>query len=102
MFTLPEDFVEFMRDVHGAEAANAWFARLPSLPEECAQRWQLRLLPPFEHLSFHYMAPAVRADGTPVILKACQLSDEFEHGLAAHPRLGAGKKRAYRVGPREA
>jgi streptomycin 6-kinase len=83
MFALPEDFIQFMRDVHGTEAANAWFQRLPSLLEEYAERWQLKLLPPFENLSFHYVAPAVRADGTPVILKTCSLTDEFEHGLAA-------------------
>ncbi|HEY7127976.1 MAG TPA: aminoglycoside phosphotransferase family protein [Ktedonobacterales bacterium] len=83
MFALPEDFVQFMREVHGTEAANAWFERLPALLEEWAKRWQLKLLPPFEHLSFHYVAPAVRMDNTPVILKTCQLSDEFEHGLAA-------------------
>src|SRR5579885_650812 len=83
IFALPESFVQFMRDVYGAEAANAWFERLPALLEECAERWQLELLPPFEQLSFHYVAPAVRADGTPVILKTCALTDEFEHGLAA-------------------
>jgi len=83
MFALPEDFLQFMRDVYGTEAANAWFQRLPSFLEECAERWQLKLLPPFENLSFHYVAPAVRVDGTPVILKTCAFSDEFEHGLAA-------------------
>jgi streptomycin 6-kinase len=83
MLALPEDFVRFMRAAYGTEAANAWFERLPSLLEECAERWQLELLPPFEHLSFHYVAPAVRVDGTPVILKTCSLTDEFAHGLAA-------------------
>ena len=83
MFALPEDFLQFQRDVHGTEATNAWLQRLPSLLEEYAQRWQLKLLPPFENLSFHYVAPAERADGTPVILKTCEFSDEFEHGLAA-------------------
>ncbi len=83
MSALSEDFIQFMRAVYGTEAANAWFQRLPSLLEECAQRWQLKLLPPFEHLSFHYVAPAVRADGTPVVLKTCAFSDEFEYGLVA-------------------
>jgi streptomycin 6-kinase len=83
MFPPPEEFIQFMRAVHGTETANAWFERLPALLEECAQRWHLTLLPPFEHLSFHYVAPAERADGTSVILKTCQLSDEFEAGLAA-------------------
>ncbi len=83
MFALPEAFVQFMSDVYGAEAANAWFERLPSLLEECAERWRLELLPPFEQLSLHYVAPAVRSDGAAVILKTCSLTDEFEHGLAA-------------------
>ena len=83
MFHLPEDFLHFMREVYGTEAANAWFQRLPSFLEECAERWQLTLLPPFENLSFHYVAPATRANGTPVILKTSAFSDEFEHGLAS-------------------
>ena len=83
MFAVPEAFVQFLRAVYGTEAANAWFERLPALLEKCAERWQLTLLPPFEHLSFHYIAPAVRADGTPVILKTCSLTDEFAHGLPA-------------------
>lgn len=83
MFNLPEDFAHFMREVYGTEAVNDWLQRLPSLLEECAERWQLKLLPPLENLSFHYVAPAIRADGTPVILKTSEFSDEFEHGLAA-------------------
>jgi streptomycin 6-kinase len=83
MSALPEGFLQFLRNVYGTEAANAWFQRLPSLLEECAQRWHLKLFPPFENLSFHYVAPAVCADGTPVVLKTCAFSDEFEHGLAA-------------------
>ncbi|GHO49932.1 aminoglycoside phosphotransferase family protein [Ktedonospora formicarum] len=83
MFHLPEDFLHFMREVYGTEAANAWFQCLPSLLEEYAQRWQLTLLSPFENLSLHYVAPAICADGTPVILKTSAFSDEFEHGLAA-------------------
>lgn len=83
MSDLPENFIQFLRDVYGTEAANAWLQRLPSFLEECALRWQLELLPPFENLSFHYVAPAVRADGTAVVLKTCEFSDEFAHGLAA-------------------
>ena len=83
MFALPQDFIQFLRDTYGTEAANAWFQRLPSLLEECAERWQLKLLPPFENLSFHYVAPAERADDTSVVLKTCSLTDEFASSLAA-------------------
>ena len=83
MFHLPEDFLQLMRETYGTEAVNDWLQRLPSFLEECAERWQLTLLPPFENLSLHYVAPAIRADGTPVILKTSEFSAEFEHGLAA-------------------
>jgi streptomycin 6-kinase len=56
-------------DVRGA-AGDAWLRRLPVLLDETAARWSLRLLPPFEPLSYNYVAPAVRADGTQVVLKA--------------------------------
>jgi streptomycin 6-kinase len=83
MFHLPEDFLQLMRETYGTEAVNDWLQRLPSFLEECAERWQLTLLPPFENLSLHYVAPAIRADGTPVILKTSEFSAEFEHGLTA-------------------
>lgn len=56
-------------DIHGA-AGVAWLERLPFIVEDCAKRWSLTVLPPFEHLSYNYVAPALRGDGTPVVLKA--------------------------------
>jgi len=68
-------------DVHGA-AGVAWLERLPSIIAECAQRWSLAVLPPFEDLSYNYVAPAIREDGRPVVLKAgvphLELSREIE------------------------
>ena len=68
-------------DVHGA-AGVAWLERLPSIIAECAQRWSLAVLPPFEDLSYNYVAPAIREDGMPVVLKAgvphLELSREIE------------------------
>ena len=54
--------------VHGAAGA-AWLSRLPSLIEQCERRWQLEAMPPFSPQSHSYVAPAVRRDGTGVILK---------------------------------
>lgn len=45
---------------------------LQSLPEtmkRCADRWMLSILPPFQNLSFHYVAPCVLPDGTSAVLK---------------------------------
>lgn len=90
MSALPEGFLHFMREVYGTEEADAWLQRLPALLAEWAERWQLEIFPPFENLSFHYVAPAMRADGAAVVLKTCAFSDEFEHGLAAL-RIFAGR-----------
>jgi streptomycin 6-kinase len=57
-----------MVEVYGADGA-AWLERLPSLIDDCARRWSLTVSPPFVPLSYNYVAPAVRADGTDVVLK---------------------------------
>lgn len=77
MSTIPADFARKMHDVHGQEKASAWLARLPAILKECAERWQLTIFPPFPNLSFHYAAPATRADGMPVVIKACSPTGEF-------------------------
>lgn len=59
---------ETIIEVHGARGAS-WWKELPDLLEQCARRWSLTLLSPFENLSYNYVAPAVRADGGEVVLK---------------------------------
>ena len=51
-----------------AQHSELW-ERLPTLLEYCAQQWSLRVLPAFPNLSFNYVAPAQREDGTDVVLK---------------------------------
>lgn len=63
----PAAFVRTVTDVHGA-AGRAWLDALPGLLREQSDRWGLTLGPPFA-LSHNYVAPAVRADGTRVVLK---------------------------------
>ena len=74
---IPEGFRQNMLIVHGHEKATTWLDNLPTILARCAQRWHLTLLPPVAHLSFHYVAPAVHADGTPVIIKACSPTGKF-------------------------
>lgn len=57
-----------MLELHGATGA-AWLSKLPTLVAECAVRWSLTVMPPFENLTYNYVAPAVRADGADVVLK---------------------------------
>ena len=81
MINLPPKFVQTVREVHG-EAGAAWLDGLPGLLETCAARWGLTLGPPFG-LSFNYVAPAVRADGTAVVLKVGPPHKELWTELAA-------------------
>ncbi len=43
--------------------------RLPALLDYSAQRWSLRVLPAFANLSYNYVAPVVREDGTEAVIK---------------------------------
>jgi streptomycin 6-kinase len=67
---------------HG-DAGRAWIERLPSLAEEITRRWQLELEPPFTTGMVDYVAPALRADGSPAVLKLCFVDVEFVSGVAA-------------------
>ncbi|MBF6591364.1 MAG: phosphotransferase [Ktedonobacterales bacterium] len=66
--SIPARFAHTITDVHGA-AGRAWLERLPGLLADGAARWGLTLGPPFPHLSYNYAAPAMRADGTEVVVK---------------------------------
>ena len=68
MAMVPLEFARRMVDLHGAAGA-AWLERLPALIDELADRWALRVLAPFEPLSYNYVAPAVRAGEGQVVLK---------------------------------
>jgi streptomycin 6-kinase len=56
-----------MREIHGDDGFD-WLKRLPSIIANCAERWSLTIMPPFT-LSYNYVCPAIRSDGTDVILK---------------------------------
>jgi streptomycin 6-kinase len=62
---------------------SAWLDAIPFLVEAAAERWNLTVHPPFTDLTYNYVAPATRADGTPAVLKVIFPSDDFGHELAA-------------------
>ncbi len=68
MSFLPEQFTKTITETFGAVGV-AWLTRLPDILAERAQHWSLTLMPHFSNLSYNYVAPAGRADGTDVILK---------------------------------
>lgn len=98
MSVIPADFARKMHEYHGQEKASIWLASLPSILADCAERWQLTILPPFPNLSYHYAAPAERADGTPVVIKACSPTSEFaEEAEALHLFQNGGMVRLLEV-----
>lgn len=82
MDAIPEKFAQFMDTIHGQQGRK-WLVRLPAILAECAKRWDLTLGPPFPNLTYHYVAPATRADGTPVVIKACSPTGEYRVEAAA-------------------
>jgi streptomycin 6-kinase len=89
---IPAPFAQTIRGTFGL-AGEAWLLRLPSLVEACARRWSLRILPPYA-LSYNYVAPAVRDDGVPVVLKLGVPNPELTTEIAAmrlYDGLGAAQ-----------
>lgn len=76
---IPDDFAAFMREFAGQEGDD-WLAALPALTRGLCARWGLTLGPPF-NLSYNYVAPVIRADGSPAVLKVGLPSDEFLAGI---------------------
>ena len=75
--------------MHG-EAGRAWLDDLPRRVAAYARGWHLRMLEPFDNLSFNYAAPGTRIDGTPVVLKIAFGGKEVGPEVAAL-RLAGGE-----------
>ena len=75
MFVIPDRFVRDMIALDG-DGARAWLDRLPAILAACEQHWHITIGPPFE-LSFNYVAPATRNDGTSRVITACLPSGVF-------------------------
>lgn len=61
----------------------AWIASLPTLIARLAERWSLTVASPFPNLSWNYVAPATRADGTSCVLKVSRHVGETRNEIAA-------------------
>jgi streptomycin 6-kinase len=81
---------EFARRIRGTFKADgeAWLTRLPSLLVDLAREWELASLGgPFE-LSFNYVVPVVRLDGTRAVLKVGVPQGELWREMAALQAYG--------------
>jgi streptomycin 6-kinase len=87
MMNLPEDFCTRISVTFPDGAA--WLKRLPYLVAAAARRWNLEPGTPVPNLSYNYVAPARRQDGTPCILKIGVPNRELTSEITAL-RLYAG------------
>lgn len=78
---VPTYFAAFIAAYFGERGA-AWLGELPHLLATFARGWELEILPPFSGLSFNYVAPAVRADGSPAVFKVGVPEEEARTGIA--------------------
>lgn len=69
--------------IAGSEEGRSWLEALPGLRDACAERWSLRVGAPFERSNVSLVTPAVRADGSQVVLKIQFPHRECEHEAAA-------------------
>jgi streptomycin 6-kinase len=65
------------------EEGEAWLAALPATLELLSKRWSLTVGPPFEGLSYNYVAPALTREGSEVVLKMGLPRRELETEIAA-------------------
>lgn len=75
MITLPEHFIRTIKAVH-KEKGEKWLAEFDSLIAECENRWQMEIMPPFD-LSYNFVAPARRKNGTELVIKLVVPNEEF-------------------------
>jgi streptomycin 6-kinase len=79
---IPARFVRTMIEMHG-DAGQAWLNALPARIADYERRWAVQVGPPFANLSYNYVAPAVRADGSQAILKLGMPHPELSSEIAA-------------------
>jgi streptomycin 6-kinase len=79
--SIPSGFARVTLDLFGS-TGQAWLDHLPALVAECEHRWSIEVGPPFS-LSYNFVAPAVRADGSRLVLKLGVPNPELTSEIAA-------------------
>lgn len=80
---IPEGFARTLVSLRGP-GITPWLKALPDLLAEVSDRWSLTPAPPFPNLSYNFVIPATRTDGTRAVLKLSPPDDkEFATEAAA-------------------
>jgi streptomycin 6-kinase len=97
---VPPALVAAMGDLHG-DAGRAWCAGVPDAVRRVARRWALTVGPPHP-ATYHWVAPAVRADGVTVVLKLGLAGDLAEEAAVLTAWRGHGAVRVLAFEPDDA
>lgn len=81
--TAPAELLRNIARGFGDERANEWASRLPRLVQAAAEQWELDVGRPFAGLSFNWVAPCRRRDGTEAVLKIGPWLEDLAHEAAA-------------------
>ncbi|MBC8504238.1 MAG: aminoglycoside resistance protein [Anaerolineales bacterium] len=68
MLLLPKRFQQNIAGAFGTQG-KIWLEKFPSTLNDYTQRWSLELLPHFGPLSYNFVAPVIRQDGSDAVLK---------------------------------
>jgi streptomycin 6-kinase len=79
---IPARFARVMIELHG-DTGQTWLDELPTRIAKYERRWAIQAEPPFANLSYNYVAPAVSANGSQVILKLGVPHPELTSEIAA-------------------
>lgn len=77
----PARFKQNTLEIFGQQGQE-WLDHLPGLLAALEERWAIRVQPPFPDLSYNYVAPVVRADGTQAVLKVWIDNPELRSEMA--------------------
>jgi len=86
---LPTSFLQTIQEVFPDRGA-IWLAELPALIARFEQRWSLVVAAPFSNLTYNFVAPVRRADGSGAVLKLGVPNKEINTEIEAL-RLYAGQ-----------
>lgn len=92
MFALPPK----LKWIENSSDGRAWLRELPARVKACADRWGLRLEPPYQDSYVSIVFPAALADGSPAVLKIQYPHPESQHEAEALRRWnGQGAARLF-------
>lgn len=78
---LQKNFVDSV-NLFFKEKGKEWLDSLPELIAYCEEKWSLTMRDPYS-LSVNYVAPAIKEDGTEVVVKICIPGEDFLDELEA-------------------